>query len=502
MSRHPACRSSRAQSPTGPLGLPGQLFQAIAGTSMSSPHVAGLGALLRQAHPNWTPEQIKSALVVTGKTPSRRKTATTPADPFDMGGGRVNPNSAVNAGLTFKADFFDYLEFLCGNGNGCFGGVSAVDPSDLNEPSIGIAALAGSQAVVTDRHQRRRLVDDMDLERRRADRDLRDASFPPASPSRQAPARLGMRDLPGRPPRSTRGRSARSSGRPATVARSGCRSRYGQSVLGAPITFTATASADSGTLNWDIQAGYNGLRSTRSGFGLVADAPTPGLNVAQDPDQDIATGTFTDGVYIKDFSLAAGKLYTAALFNSTTEAGADLDMYLFADLNGNGTFAYPGELVRVSGAGDSNETIEFQRPPALNYRLVVHGWGTAGGDGSAFTLHEWYLPDRRARSPDPCRPAGNRRSHRGHHRRDRPDHGDLRRDHGTRHPVPRHGRVLRTSACSKDPDRDDRRHPEQVGGNHRPTRGPPAPPTGLAMSATRRPHPPERHRLNVPPDPR
>src|SRR6185436_15796485 len=104
------------------------------------------------------------------------------------------------------------------------------------------------------------------------------------------------------------------------------------------------------------------------------------------------TGTFTDGVYVKDFSLAAGKLYTAATFNSTTETGADLDMYLFADLNHDGTFAYPGELVRSSAGGDSNETIELQRPPALNYRLVVHGWGTAGGDGSAFTLHEWYLP--------------------------------------------------------------------------------------------------------------
>jgi hypothetical protein len=75
-------------------------------------------------------------------------------------------------------------------------------------------------------------------------------------------------------------------------------------------------------------------------------------------------------------------------------------MYLFADLNndGNFTLSSPNELIRVSGSGDSNETIELQRPPALNYRLVVHGWGTAGGDGSAFTLHEWYLPTV---APDP-----------------------------------------------------------------------------------------------------
>ena len=38
-------------------------FQAIAGTSMSSPHVAGAALLVRAAHPSWTPGQVKSALM-------------------------------------------------------------------------------------------------------------------------------------------------------------------------------------------------------------------------------------------------------------------------------------------------------------------------------------------------------------------------------------------------------------------------------------------------------
>ncbi|HST26576.1 MAG TPA: S8 family serine peptidase [Gaiellaceae bacterium] len=43
------------------------LWSQFSGTSMAAPHVAGAAALLRQRHPTWTVEQIKSALVLTGR---------------------------------------------------------------------------------------------------------------------------------------------------------------------------------------------------------------------------------------------------------------------------------------------------------------------------------------------------------------------------------------------------------------------------------------------------
>lgn len=91
-------------------GLTGQLFQSIQGTSMSSPHIAGSAALLKALHPNWTPGQIKSAMmtsaVVNGVT---KEDGVTPADAFDYGSGRIDLSMAGNVGFTFDESAADYV---------------------------------------------------------------------------------------------------------------------------------------------------------------------------------------------------------------------------------------------------------------------------------------------------------------------------------------------------------------------------------------------------------
>ncbi|MBR8645113.1 S8 family serine peptidase [[Brevibacterium] frigoritolerans] len=42
-------------------------YMSLDGTSMSAPHVAGACALILQKHPEWTPDQVKSALMSTSK---------------------------------------------------------------------------------------------------------------------------------------------------------------------------------------------------------------------------------------------------------------------------------------------------------------------------------------------------------------------------------------------------------------------------------------------------
>jgi len=151
----PGVQILAAQTPTPNDGqTPGEFFQVISGTSMASPHAAGVGALLLQKHPDWTPAMVRSALMTTARQDINKTFGDDAADPFDIGAGHIVPSAALDPGLVYDADLLDYVRFTCGaegqppifSPGTCnfFGGI---DSSDLNLPSIGVAELVGTQTV-------------------------------------------------------------------------------------------------------------------------------------------------------------------------------------------------------------------------------------------------------------------------------------------------------------------------------------------------------------------
>ena len=119
-------------------GPPGQYFQAIAGTSMSSPHIAGSAILLKALHPTWTPGSVKSALMTTAKTSVVKEDLTTPADPFDMGAGRVDLTKAGNPGADVRR---------VGRATWSTLGTTRCTALDINIPSINVPTMPGTVTV-------------------------------------------------------------------------------------------------------------------------------------------------------------------------------------------------------------------------------------------------------------------------------------------------------------------------------------------------------------------
>ncbi|XP_059290219.1 subtilisin-like protease [Lycium ferocissimum] len=130
-------------------------FNIVSGTSVSCPHLSGIAALLKTAHPHWSPAAIKSAIMTTADQSNRNgqpilDERKLPADVFAIGAGHVNPAKASNPGLIYDIQPINYTQYLCGLGytkeeiglivhqNVNCSLISSISEAELNYPSFSI----------------------------------------------------------------------------------------------------------------------------------------------------------------------------------------------------------------------------------------------------------------------------------------------------------------------------------------------------------------------------
>lgn len=363
-----------------PPGNGGLDFNLYSGTSMSAPHVAGVAALLKNAHPDWSPMAIKSALMTSAYDLFGETNTTDPAVIFMQGAGHIAPNGAVDPGLVFDAGWNDWLAFLCGTTtlvgpascDALAGMGYSFDPSDMNVASIAIGDLAGMQTVT-------RKVTNVSGATR---------TFKVAVHGMDgidvvvSPAELTLQ--PGETQafqvtftRTTAPLDAYVAGQ-LTWKMGGYNVRIPMVVrpfvLGVPTSLFGTGDPISYPVTFgytgDFAADGRGLVAAITFDGNVLDDPTDGPCNLNTPNAILVPVTVPDGTTYARFSL----------FDEFTDGLDDLDMCVYLGTTQVGS----------SGSGTSAEEINLLNPLAGDYTVVVQGWGTDGPDAN-FTLFHWLV---------------------------------------------------------------------------------------------------------------
>lgn len=368
----------------------GEYFAYLSGTSMSAPHVAGVAALLMQAHPDWSPAALKSALMTTARQSVSASDGDEAATPFDFGAGHVVPNDAIDPGLVYVVTDDEYDAFACGTASP---GISqercddlaaagmSFEGADLNQASIAVARLADTRTV------KRRVTNPGETT----------GSY---TAELEPPVGVRVEVVPSSltvPP----GESASfevtftyESG-PLDLWRFGSltwrndeHSVYSPIAI-RPISVNAPAQVTdfgaSGTLTFPVEFGYTGSYSPGV-HGLRLPLVINAF-VDNDPTKTYSFRT-SNGVTAHLIDVPAGEAYLRfALFDYYTDGNDDLDMYVYYCAD-NVNCSKVGE----SGGPTSEEEVDILLPAGGRYAVLIHGFETdpaAGGPGANYSLFGW-----------------------------------------------------------------------------------------------------------------
>jgi subtilisin family serine protease len=344
-----------------PPGNHGRNFDFMSGTSMASPHIAGIGALIKALHPTWLPSEIKSAIMT-----SAGDTVSSADDPFAQGAGFVNPNGAADPGLVYPTTNNEYRSYMVSLGvsfSPPFNTLPPISASNLNQASIAVGKLAGVESVT---------------------RRVKNVG---AAATYTAAASVAGFDVSVTPSQITLAAGEEAT---FTVTFTRTDAALGDWAIGSltwsdgthnvrspialqPVAVSAPAeihgaASASGSQQFSVTPGYTGVLST-SISGLVGVTPIA---------DSVVTGAIDTTTPVAD---ADTKIYhvvvpagtVAARFSlDSDDNSADLDLFIYRG----------GTRVGTSASGAADEQVTLLNPAAGTYDVVVNGFDTPGGTTS------------------------------------------------------------------------------------------------------------------------
>lgn len=366
------------------------------GTSMASPHVAGVAALLKQKYPSWTPAAIKSAMMTSATTTKPdTQTGLVPWDttarytgtlPWAQGAGQVTPNAASSPGLVYDATEIDYARFLCGINAGVYTpatctAVGTIPAYNLNLASLTAANVLGSQTLT-------RTVTNVTGAAATFNAsatlpgytvDVQPASLVLAA-GQKATFKVKLTRTSAPLNTWVYGSLTWSDG--TTSVRSPLTARG--SALSAPAT--VYSEAVSGSKVFTIGTGFAGpMTSVKSGLlpatqetrtvgesGTVSSVYTAACRAGGGP-----------GVNVHEVVIPAGTMLARfSLFDDDTQGGSNSDIDLIV--------VSPSDTLTSSGNGGSNERVQLSNPAPGTYKVCAIGYAPAGGSAE-YKLSSWIL---------------------------------------------------------------------------------------------------------------
>ena len=363
-------------TPDAANATPGENFGYLSGTSMAAPHVSGVAALLREAHPDWSPAAVKSALMTSARQDLSLPNSSAPPNPFDFGSGHIVPNSAFDPGLIYDVELEEYDQVLAGD--------LAVD--EFNLPSIAVSRLAASETVS------RRVTNVGE----NTETYSVSVNPPPGFSVTVDPTSLSL--MPGQ----TAGFDVTINNESAlldlwwfgdlTWSSDAHDVRSPIAVRAASITAPGEIerAGGTGTETFQITFGYNGSYTPRV-HGLDRATVISGLFVDNDPTKNF-TPRLDNGVTGRRFQINPDQIFLRfALLDALTDGEDDLDLYVFYCGTVPGS---PCRRIGESGSLTSEEEFNLFNPPPGFYDVYIHGFETdevSGGPGANFSLLAWEL---------------------------------------------------------------------------------------------------------------